>query len=258
MHGVVVALCALFGLLVGSFLNVVIARVPDGRSVVHPPSACPCCGHVLSAWENVPVLSWLVLRAKCRSCHLPISAIYPAVELLTAVVFALVGWRVGWHAPLPAALWFAAASIALSAIDLATRRLPNTIVFPTQEFVVGVLAIGAIVTGEPRRLRDVLLGAALASGFLWLLRRIVPRGMGMGDVKYAVAIGGLLGWYGLGRVALGIFAGFLLGSIVGVTQAAMTGKLRKATMPFGPALAAGEQRQQRAGGPILHWYRGLS
>ena len=254
----VIVLCGLFGLLIGSFLNVIIARVPEGRSIVSPASACPRCGHELAAWENIPVVSWLVLRARCRSCQLPISAIYPAVEVLTAITFALVGWRVGWHAPLPAALWFASASIALSAIDLATRRLPNAIVFPTQEAVVGLLAIGAIAIGEPRRLRDVLLGALLATGFLWVLQRIVPRGMGMGDVKYAVAIGGLLGWWGLGRVAFGIFSGFLIGSVLGLAQAAVTGKLRKATMPFGPALAAGAMLSLLAGGPILDWYRGLS
>ena len=252
-----VFVCSLFGLLVGSFLNVVIARVPDGRSVVHPPSACPRCAHQLSWYENVPVFSWLALRARCRSCHLPISPIYPTIELLTAVLFALIAWRVRFTAPLPAALWFVAASVALAAIDVSTRRLPNVIVFPTQEAVTGMLILGALARGEPRRILTVRAGAAAAAGFLWFLRRLVPKGMGMGDVKYAVAIGAMLGWYGLGRVALGVFVGFVIGSVVGVTQAAITGKLRRATIPFGPSLAAGAIVALLAGGPLIDWYRGL-
>jgi leader peptidase (prepilin peptidase) / N-methyltransferase len=253
-----VPICALFGLLIGSFLNVVIARVPDGRSIVRPGSACPRCAHTLSWWENLPVLSWVLLRARCRSCRLPISARYPLVELLTAVLFGLVAWRVGARWALPAMLFFTAASVALAFIDLDTRRLPDPIVFTTQAAVAIGLVAAALADGTPRKLVGVALGAALASGFLFLLHVAKPGGMGFGDVKYAVAIGAVLGWTGLGNVVVGLMAGFLIGSVIGIAQAVRAGKLRGATMPFGPSLAAGALFALLWGRPLLDWYTGLS
>ena len=252
----VVPLCALLGLLIGSFLNVVIARVPDGRSIVRPASACPRCAHELSWWENIPVASWLVLRARCRSCRLPISARYPIVELLAAVLFGLVAWRVGARWVLPAVLFFTAASVALAFIDLDTRRLPNPIVFVTQAAVAVGLTLAAFADHTPGKLVRVAVGAAIASGFLFVLHVAKPGGMGFGDVKYAVAIGAILGWFGLWFVAVGLLAGFLIGSIVGLTQAAIARKLRGATMPFGPSLAAGAIFAVLWGQNVIDWYGG--
>ena len=252
-----VPISALFGLLIGSFLNVVIARVPDGRSIVRPGSACPRCAHELSWWENLPVVSWAALRARCRACRLPISARYPLVELLTAVLFGLVAWRVGERWALPAMLFFTAASVALAFIDLDTRRLPNPIVFTTQGAVAAGLVGAALADGTPGKLVGVAVGAAAASGFLYLLHVAKPGGMGFGDVKYAVAMGAVLGWFGLGRVAVGLLAGFLAGSVVGVAQAVRAGRLRGATMPFGPALAAGAMFAIVWGQSVIDWYRGL-
>ena len=249
-------ICALFGLLIGSFLNVVIARVPDGRSIVRPGSACPRCAHELSWWENVPVASWLALRARCRSCRLPISARYPLVELLTGILFGLVAWRMGPVWALPTVLFFAAASIALAFIDLDTRRLPNPIVFTTQAVVAVGLTAAALADHAPHKLVAVAAGAAIASGFLFVLHVAKPGGMGFGDVKYAVAIGGVLGWFGLWHVAVGLLAGFLIGSVVGLAQAATTGRLRGATMPFGPSLAAGALVAVLWGKPVIDWYSG--
>ena len=248
-------ICALFGLLIGSFLNVVIARVPDGRSIVRPASACPRCAHQLSSWENVPVASWLLLRGRCRSCRLPISARYPLVEILTAVLFGLVAWRVGARWALPAVLFFTAASVALAFIDLATRRLPNPIVFVTQGAVAVGLTAAALADHTPRKLVAVAIGAAVASGFLFVLHVAKPGGMGYGDVKYAVAIGAVLGWFGLWHVAVGLLAAFLIGSVVGLAQAAASGKLRGATMPFGPSLAAGALAAVLWGHHVIDWYR---
>jgi len=251
-----VPICALFGLLIGSFLNVVIARVPDGRSIVRPGSACPRCAHELGWWENIPVLSWLLLRARCRSCRLPISARYPLVELLTAVLFALVAWRMGARWALPAVLFFTAASVALSFIDLDTRRLPDPIVFTTLGAVAVGLTAAALADHTPRKLVAVAIGAALASGFLFVLHVAKPGGMGFGDVKYAVAIGAVLGWFGLWHVAVGLLAGFLIGSVIGLVQAAVTGRLRGATMPFGPSLAMGALFAVLWGQHVIDWYSG--
>ena len=125
-----VAVISLFGILIGSFLNVVIGRVPEGRSVVHPPSACPRCDYQIGPKDNIPILSWMLLRAKCRNCSLPISARYPLIEALTGALFGLTAWRLGWTPELPAVLLFVAGGIALSAIDIEHFRLPNTVVYP--------------------------------------------------------------------------------------------------------------------------------
>jgi leader peptidase (prepilin peptidase)/N-methyltransferase len=250
------ALAGLFGLLVGSFLNVVIARVPEGRSIVSPPSACPRCGHTLAPWENIPLVSWVVLRAKCHGCGLPISARYPAVELLNALLWAGLAVRVGWHPQLGAVLFLASASVALAAIDIETLRLPNPIVFTTQAAVTVLLVAAAITSHHLDRLATVAGGAALMSGVLFAIHLVSPRGMGFGDVKYAVALGAVLGWYGMARVGLGLFLSFLVGALVGTIVLVVRG--RSKPFPFGPSLAAGTFLALAWGQPIIDWYRNLS
>ena len=250
------AVAGLFGLLVGSFLNVVIARVPDGRSILRPPSACPRCGHELAPWENIPVVSWLLLRARCHGCGLPISARYPAIEVLDALLWAGLAVRVGWHPQLAAVLFLAAASVALMAIDIEHLRLPNPIVFTTQIAVAVLLVFAAVESHQLDRLATVAGGAALMSGVLLAIHVISPRGMGFGDVKYAVALGAVLGWYGMARVGLGLFLSFLAGAVVGTVVLIVRG--RSKPFPFGPSLAVGTFVAISWGQPIIDWYRGLS
>ena len=204
------ALAGGLGAVVGSFLNVVIHRVPAGLSVVRPPSACPACSSPVRAYDNVPVLSWLVLRAKCRDCGAPISARYPLVELGTAAAFVVVAAILGPQlvlgtAVLPliaelvvllALLYLAAVSIALAAIDLDVHRLPNSIVLPA--YLVGgvALTVAAIAAGDLVSLARAAAGAGILFAFYLVLALIAPRGMGMGDVKLAGVLGLFLGWFG--------------------------------------------------------------
>jgi len=246
---------AVFGLLIGSFLNVVIHRVPAGESIVSPGSRCPRCGVGLRARDNVPVVSWLLLRRRCRSCAEPISARYPAVELLTALVFGLTTARFGRDPVLSAFLLLGGALIALAAIDLELRILPKRIVWPVFGSGLVLLSVAAFVDQELGNVLTALGGAAAAFAVFFVIHFISPRGMGFGDVRLAALIGLFLGWLGWGHVALGLFGGFLLGSIAGVA-ALMAGRSRKSALPFGPFMAAGALLTVWLGDPVLHWYLG--
>jgi leader peptidase (prepilin peptidase)/N-methyltransferase len=249
-----VLLCGVFGLLIGSFLNVVIYRVPRGESVVRPGSRCPGCGHELSWYENVPLVSWLVLRGRCRSCHTPISARYPLVELLTGILFGAMAWRFGAAWELPAFLYLAAISVALSFIDIDTQRLPDVIVLPS--YVVAAVLLGLAALIEPdwsSFLRAVLGGAALLA-FYFLALVIYPRGMGWGDVKLAGVVGAYLAWISWGALAVGAFAGFLLGGLFGALLMAVRRAGRKTKIPFGPWLLLGVMVGVLWGTDIAHWY----
>lgn len=230
---------AVLGLAVGSFLNVVIWRVPRGESIVSPPSHCPSCGHEVRPRDNVPVVSWVLLRARCRDCGEPISARYPLVELLTAGLFAAVGVKFGWDAVLPAYLYLAAIGVALALIDLDTKRLPNVIVVPSFAVGVALLAVGVAGDGEWGDLVRALLGMVALFGVYFLLALIYPAGMGFGDVKLAGVLGLYLGWLGWGSVAVGGFFGFLLGGVVGGALMVARRATRKSAIPFGPFMIAG-------------------
>ncbi len=194
----VAVLAALLGLFVGSFLNVVIWRVPRGESVVHPRSHCPSCDRQLTWYENVPVASWVVLRGRCRTCHHPVSVRYPLVELLTAAVFGVLGWRFGASWELPAYLYLGAVGVALGAIDLDTRKLPNSIVLPSYGVAAALLGLASLLGHDgAAALRAVGAGAALYA-FYYALAWIWPRGMGFGDVKLSGVVGMYLGWLELG------------------------------------------------------------
>jgi leader peptidase (prepilin peptidase)/N-methyltransferase len=237
------ALIALLGLAVGSFLNVVIWRVPRGENLSSPPSACPRCAHEIRARDNIPVLSWLLLGGKCRDCREPISIRYPLVEAGTAVAFVLAALQIGFTSPevwsLPAYLYLVAISIALGLIDLDTRRLPNRIVLPSY-VVAGVLLAAASVA-----LQDwVPFALALAgSGILFLLYFLLALasrgGMGFGDVKLAGVLGLYLGFSGWGTLAVGAFAAFALGGIFGLILLAVRRAGRKSAIPFGPWMIVG-------------------
>lgn len=232
------------GLLFGSFGNVVIHRVPAGDSVVHPPSACPRCGSAVRPYDNVPVLSWLVLRGRCRDCAEPISPRYPLVELAGGLLFAAVGYAFAAQDPpdwwaLPGMFLFVWMLLVVFMIDLDTKRIPNALTYPLTPALAVLLVAAALLNGDPGRIVPVLVGGVAACAFLLLLAFINPRGMGMGDVKFAAFLGLGLGYVGWSAVVIGVFGAFLLGSIVSVALIATGVRSRKDAIPFGPFLSAG-------------------
>jgi leader peptidase (prepilin peptidase)/N-methyltransferase len=242
------AIAAVGGLVAGSFLNVVIARLPHRRSLVRPRSQCPSCGAPVMPYDNVPVLSWFLLRGRCRSCGERISSRYPLVEALTAGLCALVIVAKGtdWDAWLGVAMVLVLVPVTF--IDLDHRVIPNRILLPG-----AVVALAILAGGQPDRLPEHLIAAAAAGGFLLLALLAYPRGMGMGDVKLA----GVLGLY-LGRsVAPAMLAGLLAGTLVGVGIIASKGAYagRKTAVPFGPFLALGALVGLFAGPELVDWYR---
>jgi leader peptidase (prepilin peptidase) / N-methyltransferase len=200
----------------------------------------------------------MLLRAKCRNCSLPISARYPLIEALTGALFGLTAWRVGWTPELPAVLLFVAGGIVLSAIDIEHYRLPNAVVYPLLGLVGGALVVAAGMSSWSR-LVWVAAGAVVAAGLLFTIVLLTRgRGMGMGDVRLALVLGAVTGWYGPGRVAVGLFLGFLVGSVVGIGLAVRTGKVKGVKMPFGPSLITGAFIAVLWGGNVWDWYRGLT
>lgn len=241
------------GVLVGSFLNVVIYRVPIGKSIVSPPSACPGCDTPIKGYDNIPLISWLLLRGKCRNCAAPISARYPLVELGTGILFASTGLvfaqpiadatstvaLIAGFFVLVAFLYLAAISVALAAIDLDTHTLPNVLVFPS--YVVAGVLLGAaalIESDGDALLRAGLGGVALFVAYL-LMALAYPGGMGLGDVKLAGVLGLYLGFLGWGTLIVGAFAAFLLGGIFSVALIVARKAGRKTGIPFGPWMLAG-------------------
>ncbi len=257
MDPLVVALCFVFGLAFGSFANVVIHRVPRGESLVQPPSECPHCETPLSWRDNVPILSWLALRAKCRHCGEPISLRYPLVELLTALLFAGVGARFGLDWALPGFLLFAWTLFVLAVIDSRTRRIPNRLTYPLTPALLVLLVAAAFLHGQPGWALRAVIGGLVAFLLLLTMAVLNPRGMGMGDVKLAAFIGVGLGYIGWGHVILGIFAGFLLGGLVAIGLLVVRARGRKDHIPFGPYLAAGALLALLVGGPVIDGYLSL-
>jgi leader peptidase (prepilin peptidase) / N-methyltransferase len=234
------------GAVVGSFLNVVIHRLPRGESLVHPRSRCPSCGTQIAGYDNIPNVSWLLLRGRCRHCGARISARYPAVELITALVFAAVVLVRGFDDDLIIELPFVAALIALAGIDLDHRLLPNKIVYPLAAW--GVVAVLIADRGD---LVEHLVAGAGAFLFLFLAVLAYPRGMGMGDVKLAGAMGIYLG----ASVIPALLVAFLSGSVVGIAIIAREGaEARKKAVPFGIFLALGGIVGVLAGPELIDLY----
>ena len=253
MIAVTVVLAAVLGLVLGSFLNVVVYRVPIGKSIVSPPSACPNCDHEIAPYDNIPVMSWLLLRGQCRNCSVPISARYPLVELATSVAFALValGFAPACFAATTSAgavaavlvmisfLYLAAITIALALIDLDVHKLPNVIVVPAYAVSAALFVAASILTGD----FGPLLGAGIAMTVLFVfylvMALVYPGGMGFGDVKLAGVLGIYLGWAGWGAVAVGAFSAFLLAGVFSIILLATKRAGRKSGLPFGPWMFAG-------------------
>jgi leader peptidase (prepilin peptidase)/N-methyltransferase len=246
--GVVVA--ALFGAVIGSFLNVCIYRLPRGRSIVAPGSACGACGHALSWFENIPVVSYIALGGRCRACKAPIATRYIVIELVTAGMFAAAWWYYGPGVLLASRLLLGCMLIVLFAIDLEHQLLPNAITLPG--IIVGFLF--SLVT-EPGWV-DALIGILVGGGVLWATAEAYYRirheeGLGMGDVKMLAMIGAFVGWkLTLVTLMLASFAGSILGLILIVTR---RGGMKYA-LPFGTFLAMGAALAATIGPRLLEWY----
>ncbi|MFS0704172.1 A24 family peptidase [Cellulomonas sp. 179-A 9B4 NHS] len=243
MTAVLLVLAGLVGLAIGSFLNVVVWRVPRGESVVSPPSACPRCGHGIRPRDNVPVLGWLLLRGRCRDCGEPIAARYPLVEAATGLAFvAATAWLLTrddglWL--LPAVWYLVAIGVALALIDLDTHRLPDVIVLPSYGVAAVLLAVASAGTDQ----WDALLRAAIGGAALWVFYFVLvlayPRGMGFGDVKLAGVLGMYLAWVGWGALVVGGFAAFVCGGVYALGLVVTRRAGRKSGVPFGPWMLLG-------------------
>ncbi len=231
--------CGVFGLVVGSVLNVVIWRVPRHESVVRPPSHCPGCDTQLGPLENVPVLSWLALRGRCRHCGTRIPVRYPLVELLTAGLWVALAARFGAAWELPAYRVLAAGLVALSMIDLDHFLLPNRVLYPTGIAVAALLTVAAVADDRFAALERGALCGVAAFAVFYVIHFVSPRGMGFGDVRMSAVLGLSLGWLSWRHAYLGLFLGFLFGAVLGVVLIAVGIKGRKDHVPFGPYLAAG-------------------
>ena len=266
-----------FGAAIGSFLNVVIHRVPNEQSIVFPNSACPKCKTAIKPYDNLPIISWLLLRGKCRACSAPISARYPAVELLNAVTWILVLWQVGLSPILPVYLLFVSAMIALIFIDAEHMILPNVITYPLFIIAIAVRVIFPLVfaqnffsdtqywpatylAGQPAWLVSLfgaIVGALVGGGSLWLVGELWKRlrgveAMGLGDVKMMAGVGALLGWRAAFlAIFLGAFAGAFIGAIIISRQ---KDKDLQTQIPFGIFLGVGSILALLFGENMIAWY----
>ena len=272
-------IAGVFGAIIGSFLNVVIHRVPLEESIVFPNSRCPSCGATIAFYDNIPVLSYMALRGKCRGCSEHISFRYPAVELLTAALFVAIAWHDGFSAALPFDLVFASALLALIFIDAEHMLLPNVITYPGIVFAVVARLVIPFLTGTPHfddvpslaggalagmpvwvvSLAGAGIGALIGGGSLWLmgwtwekLRGI--EAMGLGDVKMMFMVGAYLGWR---LTILTIFVGVATGSIAGVSVMAWKRERNmQMELPFGIFLGLGATVALLFGRPLVEWYAG--
>lgn len=267
----------LFGAVVGSFLNVVIHRVPREQSIVFPNSACPNCKNPIKPYDNIPLFGWLMLGGKCRNCKSPISPRYPAVELLTALVFILTYWQIGFTAFLPVSLVFVAMMIALIFIDAEHMILPDVITYPLFFLALIVRVVYPLIFGSEYftdlqhapltyfqnqpvwlvSLIGAIFGGIVGGGFLWLVGEIWKRlrgveAMGFGDVKMMFGVGALLGWrLTFLTIFLGAFSGAIIGLVVIYKQKE---KDMQAQIPFGIFLGIGSILALLFGEPLINWY----
>ncbi|MBI3358724.1 MAG: prepilin peptidase [Nitrospirae bacterium] len=241
----------IFGLLMGSFMNVCIHRLPAKESIIFPRSYCPSCKNPIPAYDNIPIMSFLFLRGRCRGCKAAISWRYPAVELLNGIGYLLILHHFG---PTPATLIYAgffSALVVITVIDLAHQIIPDMITLPG--IPISLLAAGTVLpTGWINSLEGLILGGGLFYLIAWLsLLLLKKEGMGGGDIKLVAMIGALLGWQ---EVLLAVFAASVSGSIVGLSFIGTRLRSRSDPIPFGPFLVLGALIALFFGNPILDWY----
>ena len=244
MRGALIAGLAVLGLAVGSFLNVVIWRVPRGLSVLRPRSQCPACGIPIGPADNVPLVSWLCLRGRCRHCRAPISARYPLVEAGGAVLFGAAGARFGWTWELPAYLVFFAALLSISVIDLEHHRVPGRVLVLMCAGAVLLLGLAAVGEGDGKAFGRSVLAGAVAYGGVSVANLVFTRGVGPGDAAVSFLAGASLGWLGWDELLIGLLLAVLLHAVAG-------------RIPFGPALALAAVVTVLWGEPIVRWSPGV-
>lgn len=254
MTPLLVVVGIVLGLAIGSFLNVVAYRVPLGRSVVSPPSACPRCAAEITSRDNIPVISWLLLRGKCRNCSEPISPRYAIVELATAALFAVTPFVVGDLWAVGAYWWFVGVTVTLVLTDLDHKRIPNRILFPGTIVGAVLLLVAALFDDQPERLIPAAIGAVGYFGVMLVIALIAKGGFGFGDVKLAVLLGMFLGYLDWQFVPLGFFLAFFLGGVVSILLLVTKIKGRKDKIPFGPYLVLGTYLALAFGDQFLEWY----
>ncbi|MBV9660604.1 MAG: prepilin peptidase [Acidimicrobiales bacterium] len=250
MTALLLTAAALYGLIVGSFLNVVIYRVPAERSIVRPPSSCPGCGQCIRPRDNIPVVSWVLLRGRCRSCGMKVSARYPLVELLTAAAFAAVALRFGASWTLPAEVFFVAGLIALSFIDFDHLLLPRRVVYWVGGLVGAALLVAAAAQSSWHRFGVGAICAAVEFLVLFAINWISPRSLGFGDVRLGPVIALALGWLGWRYAFWGFLGANLIGAVVGLSLIAAKRMGRKTLVPFGVFLSIGAFLALFLGGTI--------
>ncbi|GAA3384549.1 prepilin peptidase [Cryptosporangium minutisporangium] len=250
----ILVLAGVLGLAVGSFLNVVVHRVPRDESLLRPASHCPACEAPIRHRHNVPVVGWLVLGGRCADCRTPISVRYPLVELGTALLFVAITARFGVTWALPAYLYLAAIAVPLTLIDLDVQRLPNRIVLPSYGVGAALLLTAAALSSDWAAATRAITAMTVLYGAYWLMALAYPGGMGFGDVKLAGLLGLYLGWLGWSSVWVGTFTAFLLGGTVGVILLATRRATGKTPIPFGPSMLAGGLLAVFAAPPIANWY----
>jgi leader peptidase (prepilin peptidase)/N-methyltransferase len=238
------------GAAIGSFVNVLAYRLPRRESIVKPRSRCPSCNTQIAGYDNIPVVSWLVLRGHCRHCHASISVRYPLVEALTALLFVGVGLKIGLEDTLLPALALTITLVAAAETDLEHHIIPNRLMAAS---AIAAVVLWAIV--DPGRLPENLIAGAAAGGFLLVAAVAYPAGMGMGDVKLA----GVMGLYLGASVAPALFIGFAAGAVIGLAIVLAHGmSARKQGVPFGPFLAFGGIVGLLYGPALIDWYGNLS
>ena len=250
MYALLIVAAGLYGLAIGSFLNVVIYRVPEKQSIIRPPSACPGCGAPIANRDNIPVFSWMILKGHCRHCGMRISIRYPLVELLTAGVFVAMALRFGYSWTLPAEIIFGAGLVTLAFIDLDHLLLPRQIVYTVGAGVLAALLVAAGVQGAWHRFVIALICAAVEFAVLFAINFLSPRSLGFGDVRYGPVIALALGWLGWRYAFIGFLAANFLGAAVGLALIALKKGGRKTPIPFGVFLSAGAFLTILVGGAI--------
>jgi leader peptidase (prepilin peptidase)/N-methyltransferase len=251
MHeGLIVGIAGVFGLVFGSFATVVAWRVPRKESIVQPGSHCPACDAPVAAYDNIPVVSYVVLRGHCRRCHAGFGVKYPLTELAVAGLFVAVAWRVQPRWAIPAYCVLALALVILADVDLEHRRLPVAIVYPALIAGAALLVLSAVATRNWQALEWAAIGGAsmfVIFAAIWFATR---GGMGFGDVRLAGLCGMFLGYFGWRIVAVGFLATAVIAGVVGIALFATGNATRKTALPYGPFLAVGTMVGVLAGGPI--------
>ena len=257
MSAILEAAAGVFGLVIGSFIGVVVDRLPRQESIVSPPSHCVACSAPVRSYDNIPVVSYVVLRGRCRACGARIPPRDALLELGIGILFVLLAWRLTSAWALPAYCVLAAAVVGISAIDVEHMRIPSTLVYSTAVLGAPLLVLASAGTHRWSALLGALIGGAVAFAAFFTLFFAVPKGIGFGDVRLAGLCGGFLGWMGYREVIVGFLISFIVAGVPAAVLLAMHKVNRRTQIPFGPFLAAGTVITVLFGAPVIHAWASL-